>query len=593
MKNVKLSTRIIAALVILFCIGGLFLLQTKLFAPMKSFNEVFGGIFKVPAKNISISLNKQGLIPFDLLMIDGKNFDPSAATSVIFTSREKQIITVPALSVTPTAVAVSVPPLGYNAETGKFNLDVVSFRVVQVKKDGTNLAVKTSNEIAGIQVLAPAVPKVLQNAGAKKIPVGAITRAFVARSALSLQNAAKNVPASSTTTIASLNAAQKGMKDLLSSLDKFIKNPQTPVKLKTGAGETVNLDAAGIKWLDAFYAGYLGLAEQNQLAADKKDSFSLLPAAQAAGNDCPVDWESGEDTAYLLTGELGCFLDKYSGVTDNAIKTIFDKSSYNSNFVLILPTVALGIATGGFSIEAQIAISVAYSIAAEYAFSNNFSEASYLPGILTSIADGLLEFPKGFPLVSVLTLALQGFEQSCLSEEPGICARFEALLNEYGDKLLYLANGIPGMVGYLLDTPDENLNGVLRGGIGLANGGYDTIQAVITSGLNPSPAPVPGPTPIKVVPSPGPNPKPVPPPPGPSCEQKKEAAYTKCVAGCGNQQDCYTAYDECTPGCGSAGDLIAKSNCINSCLGALSKCTGASAKCFTDCLNAESATQCP
>src|SRR4030042_520226 len=59
---------------------------------------------------ITISFNRQGLVPFDIMVIEGKNLDPDATTSVIFDTFSKQTLTIPALSVTATSVEVPVPP---------------------------------------------------------------------------------------------------------------------------------------------------------------------------------------------------------------------------------------------------------------------------------------------------------------------------------------------------------------------------------------------------------------------------------------------------------------------------------------------------
>jgi hypothetical protein len=533
-------------------------------------------------------------------VIDGKNFDPDAATSVIFTSKEKETLTVPALSVTPTAVAVSVPPFNYSKDTGKFNTDVVSYKVVQVKKDGKNLVVRTSNEISGIQVLAPAVPKVFQGDNAKKVPVGTMTRAFTAIASRSLADAAKHLPASSTKAVASLQAAKSAVDDLLVSLDKFIKNPNVPLKLNTSVGGLAFANADEVAYLDAFYSGYLGLAEQRQILADKKDPSSLIAAAHAEGTDCQIDSESGEDPAYILTGELGCFLDKFSGVSDEAINQVFDKSNYNSKFILILPTIALGIASGGFTIEAQLAIGIAYSLAADVAFSDEFSAADSLPGILSAIGDVFVELPqklpKGFPLISVLTLTLEGIYESCTSEGPSICSKSQALISEYGNNFIYLVNNAPDVIGYLFDNPGDFYDLITDSGVD--NGGYVVVNAVVeTTPVEPSPAPInpaPNPSP-NPSPNPGPNPKPSPPPsPNPvDCERIKQQNYVKCLDSCGSDNGSTKEYGQCLTGCDMMTDLLAKSDCINRCIGAWQKANAARSKCATICINTYNGLHCP
>ena len=132
-------------------------------------------------------------------------------------------------------------------------------------------------------------------------------------------------------------------------------------------------------------------------------------------------------------------------------------------------------------------------------------------------------------------------------------------------------------------------------GTGLANGGYDEIKPTPAPPLKPDPTPPSpkpiSPTPITPLPSP-PTPKPVP-KSSPTCSQVRESTYNTCVAGCGESQDCYTEYSACTPGCEGTGNLLTKSNCINTCIGTLSKCTDAVSKCNSGCLNAKYATECP
>ncbi|HTW97058.1 MAG TPA: hypothetical protein VMD74_05370 [Candidatus Methylomirabilis sp.] len=582
MKKVKLSTRIIATLVILFGIGGLFLLQTKLSGPMKNIGEIFNNPAKTIGGNISIIANKQGLIPFDILAIDGKNFDPAAATSIIFTTGDGESVTIPALSVTPAQVAVSVPPLGYQKKTGMFNYQVASYKVVQIKKDGAKLSLRTSNEISGILIGAPARPSVLKRADAKEMPVGTITRAFVAIAVQSLKDAADQTPASSSEVKASLVKQEKGMENLLAGLDKFIKNPNITIKVPATSGETMNLDAAGVFWLDAFYSGFLGVAEEKQAAVAENNSFSLIPTAQAAGTGCQ-GMAQREQTASAAVGtEVNCLYTKakadHAQAVDN--RSLFDRLDFKNNMWIIVGNLGLAMITGGMSVEVQVASAIIFSLTASYLQQGKLPDVDDLPGVWATVLGGYIDEIVGVPICDYLSNSLDVYKEKCANMPTEFCKKITAIVSWPSKMLMYYEYGPSGTEADGLTMPDNNLVRVLDN-IGSKEGGFELIK------------PGPGPAPIKIIPSPGPGPKPPPPPPGPSCEQKKEAAYTKCVAGCGNQQDCYTAYDECTPGCGSAGDLIAKSNCINSCLGALSKCTGASAKCFTDCLNAESATQCP
>ncbi|HTX86572.1 MAG TPA: hypothetical protein VMC41_00715 [Candidatus Nanoarchaeia archaeon] len=586
MKNVKLSTRLLAMLVILLGIGGLFLWQNKLLGPMKNVGEIFNSPAKTSGGNISIVANKQGLIPFDVLLIDGKNFDPAAAASVIFTTGDGESLTVPTLSVTPTQIAVTVPPLGYNKKTGMFNYQVASYKVVQMKKDGTKLSVRTSNEISGILIGAPIRPNILKRVDAKDMPVGTITRAFVAIAAQSLQDAAEQTPASSTEVKASLIKQERGMEDLLAGLDKFIKNPKTSIKVPATSGGVMNLDAAGVAWIDAFYSGFLGFAEEKQAVADAGDNFSLIPAARAAETGCQANAQQGQTAAAAVGAEVNCLYANAAADHAKAVdnRSLYDRLDFKNNMWIIDGTILLAMLTGGMSVEVQIAAAIIFSLTASYLHDGKLPDVDDLPGAWATVLGGYIDEIVGVPICDYLSTSLDIYKEKCANMPTEFCKKITAIVSWPGKMLMYFEYGPGGKEGDALTMPDNNLVRVLDN-IGSKEGGYELIK----QGL----APLPGPGPIKVIPSPGPGPKPPPPPPGPSCEQKKEAAYAKCAAGCGNQQDCYTAYDECTPGCGSVHDLLAKSDCINACLGALSKCTGASAKCSTDCLNARSATVCP
>jgi hypothetical protein len=602
MKNVKLSTRILTLLIIVLGIAGIYFWQNGLAAPTKITAEISGVINKIShgnqaaapiaektpgglnnssTENISITINKQGLIPFDLLEIAGKNLDPDAATSVIFTNREEENLTIPALSVTASSVAVAVPPLNYNKATGKFNYDVVSFKVVQIKKDGTKLTVKSSNEISGILIGAPATPSVLKRADAKNMPAGTITRAFVAIAVQSLQDAASQTPASSTKVKASLVAEEKGMEDLLSALDKYIKNPKTAIKVPSSGG-TINLDAAGVAWLDAFYSGFLGLAEERVLAAAEPAPHAFISAANAAGTDCQIDSGPEASATTILAQEAGCLRAKIlDSDTEVKVRGLYDRLNFSNNMWIIAGSLTLALVTDGLSVEAQIACSIVYSITTSYMKDGKMPDVDSLPGFWATAIGGYLDKMTGVPICDYLSNSIDIFKEMCQDLQSKLCRQVDAVVSWPGKMLLYLRDG----QGDALKMPDNNLVRVLDG-IGSPEGGYDLVKT--------GPVKTPGKAPVKIVPIYSPPPKyvPPPPPPVPGCEQKKQTAYNQCAANCGSDPDIST-YNQCLTGCDSVHDLIDKSNCSNTCIGAWQKTNSDHSHCFAACLNAENATVCP
>lgn len=594
MRNIKPATRIIAILVIVFGIAGMGLLWNKLQEPS---DEISGG-------NISIKMEMMGLAPFDILAINGKNLDPDAATSVIFTSQEQEIITIPALSVTPTSVVASVPPFGYNQDSGKFSFDVVSLKVIQVKKDGEKLAVKTSNEISGIQVLAPFVPSVMNRVDAASLPAGTITRAFVVAAIKSLKNASNNTPASRTQLIAALAKSEKGMEDLLSALDGYIKNPQASIKLATTDGGTAVLDASKIAWLDAFFSGYLGSAEEHGLFAIKKNVSSLIPVAQAADTECQSIPDLGGTANTIIGLEVNCLRDKsILEQTELIGGAFYDKLKHDQNFWIIAGSIGLGIVTGGFSLETQIGCAIVYSLTTDYLTSDKLPDTSSLPGVWNTVLGSYIDHLTGIPITDKFSQTVDIFNEACKYAETKFCEQASGILSLPGGAIAYVENGI--MDRFNIPEPNKSLE---LNPMGYTYGsGYESLPLAptpvkttptptpkVTPKVTPKITPKITPTPV-ITPVPTPTPKPTPTPtptPTISCEDKKQDTYDKCLAGCGESQDCYSAYNECTPGCDSVSNLLDKSNCINSCLGALSKCTGASSKCYTDCLNASHATIC-
>ncbi len=612
MKNIKPAIWIIAILVIVLGIGGMFLLRNKSPEPVKnapmlskeaskeassteaSSTEASSTINEVPSENISIKIDKLSLAPFDILEIDGRNLDPDAATSIIFTSQEQEIITIPALSVTSTSVVAAVPPFKYNKDSGKFQADIVSLKVIQVKKDGEKLDVKTSNEIAGIQVSAPATPSVMNRADAVNLPAGTITRAFVVAAIESLKNAQTNTPASSTELVASLAKSEKGMEDLLSALDGHIKNPQASVKLTTTDGGTAVLDAAKIAWLDALFSGYLGSAEEHGLFAVKKSVSSLIPAAEAAGTDCQSIPDLGGTADTILGLEVNCLRDEsLSEQAELLGGALYDKLRYDQNFWVAAGSVVLGIATGGLSIEAQIGCAVVYSVATDLLVNDKMPDASSLPGIWNTVLGGygavgeiknLIDHIAGVPITENLSQAADIFNKVCKYglAPTEFCEQGKAILAIPGNLLAYMENGIVDR----LSIPDQN-KGIELNPMGYLYGsGYETMP------LTPTPVKkTPVKTPITIV-QPTPKP-PTPKPPVPTCAQTKQSAYAKCNAGCATENDNGKTYGACISACGNLDDLLKKADCSNICIGNWEKGLSDQSKCSAACMDAENVTVCP
>jgi uncharacterized protein (TIGR03437 family) len=116
---------------------------------------------------ITISrLGSTSALPFSLLQIDGRGFDPNSQVEVTFSNGTGFSITVPAVEVALSSVAVSVPP--FLDGNGNFVGGAVNVQVSQTASPGN---VVKSNVLSGFQIQAlPA---------ASPLPAGSLTLAFV------------------------------------------------------------------------------------------------------------------------------------------------------------------------------------------------------------------------------------------------------------------------------------------------------------------------------------------------------------------------------------------------------------------------------
>jgi len=534
---------------------------------------------------ITISFEKQGLIPFEVMTIQGKNLDPEAATSVIFDSFSQQTLIIPALAVTPTTVEVAVPPLSYSTSSGKFNLDVISFTVIQVKKVDDKLSVKSSNKVTGIQVLAPITPSVVGSGLKSNLPPGAITRAFVDLAIKRLDNLSGQIVAENSNLSEPFGLSRQIMEELLVELDGFVKDPKRTIELRALDGTAVGIKAAEIAWLDAYFAGFLGQVEKQQLLVKSDRSFSLIPVALAAGSPCGNNWQSKTDAVEKLGLQLDCLNEKIN----NKMSTIITQDNFR--YWQILDDLSLSIFVHSIELKQQL----------------SFALTRYFTG-LNPVMTNLIKrkpLPPQVQIAYLLGEVLYESNKVC-SADPKFCyERNFAFGDPFNAKeIIFMQYGIPQSEEDRFKTPAEFENWLFDQH-GLADGSYDVRLLPPESEplpkynpipkTKPSPAPVPSPKPttpepIEYIPSsPSPSPAPVVvPTPAPvikDCWELKEEAYDSCRANCSESQVCYDDYSLCSAG-------TCNIYCVNDCQSTLRKCLDASSKCFSDCNNANYAYKC-
>ena len=591
MRNFKLSTRIVVIFSIILGIAVLFVLWNK----VNEQKQIAVEPLLAPTNgSLSIKVDGFGFFPFDIMYISGAGFDPEAATSVVYTTYGGEVLTVPALRVTPNSIEVAVPPISYNKIRSAFFLNQTSLKVVQAKKVDSKLIVKTSNQSSYFMVYAPKTPSVMKRPDALEMPSGTITREFVAVSIDSLATAISNLSGENIELKASYVKAKLGMENLLVALDKYIKNPNLSIKLQTTDEGIISLDAAKVAWLDAFYSGLLGLAEDREMLVAQNNSWTFIPTAEAAETGCGINTKLGQTASTIVAAQINCL---HSKSIASQPRSLYERLEFGKNIDMwiIVGSLGLGIATAGLSIEAQIGCAVVFAIITSQMKDGESADVDSLPSYWGAVIGDYIDHIKDIPIIGDLSNMADVYKEKCRFTPSDMCNKVEALLSWPSKMLLYLNNGDANA----FQMPADQL-AVALDSIGSKEGGpellrYTPIQPVKKSPVKttPSNATPSEKTPAKIAPVNTAPVKTTPISPGPTCSQLREKTHKTCLAGCSSSDSCYTDYSACTPSCEGTGDLLKNLNCVNSCLGVLSKCTDASSKCITDCNNNKSATQCP
>jgi len=610
--TLKPTTKIILAGAIVLGTALMFVVLGQIRKGGQELAETAKPIPATPAGQIAITIPEPGFVPFSTLTIKGQGFDPEAATSIVYTTRAGEALFMPALKVTSNAIEAPVPLVGYSDARGAFFSDTVSVKIIQAKKVGKKLIAKTSNEVRDKVITIPPLPSVYANTGAANLPTGAVTRMFVALAVERLKAFSVKIATSTPELVAATAKGQTAMQELLAAVDKIIKNPGAIAQVKTGSGSTDYISAKDVAWIDAYYKSFLGTVEK-QIESSKPKPLTLIPAARAATEDACTSallYEQGYNTYLLEIAKTICYI--FEPSTDVGQKT--DDKWFKWEYLAEIPFFASSLPyfTSEWSKPSQILLSTFLSIEIDNALSGKSIDKNIYLTLVASIAaemrDSRLVRLGGKAFWADLMLAVDIYDFACASLPTSGCMDSRSIILQTGqiiadlwknpENFMFLANEmVEGLFKPFVDVAllPQNSSYAEFDGTGLANGGYDEIKP--TPAPPPKPAPIPpspkpiSPTPITPLPSP-PTPKLVP-KPSPTCSQVRESTYNTCVAGCGESQDCYTEYSACTPGCEGTGNLLTKSNCINTCIGTLSKCTGAVSKCNSGCLNAKYATECP
>jgi hypothetical protein len=537
-----------------------------------------------------------GLVPFDLVTIKGSGFDELAAVSVIFTTGDGNL-TIPALTVTADQIEVFVPPVGYSKVVRGFIGGATSIKVIQTKRVGEKLAVSTSNEIPNLMILKPKRAAVLDSADAKSLPAGTITRLMMVVSQEYLKTVKGKLPAGDQKMNDAYAKAEKDLKQLIADVGKIKKDPTAKILMPTNTGATLTLGVEEVAWLDAFYAGYLSLLQEQQTvaSASKEKSFEIVRTAEAFTAGCrealDKNYEGRESTLDGIMNTACTETENVTGTATGVGNTVLPAGADFSEKMLLAP---IGVAAGilcsmiGAPVAVSVGVAIALPIGLNILIDGKLPRWDALYGAVGTIGEEL-----NIPLIGPITTML-GFHNSICEGSNGKlkCVTMQSVWSGVGDRMLYVGEKIFGPFAAAFMLPDNYGQPIELENIGSDNGGYDDLtgdgKTTPTPSPTPTPTPVPNPTPITPDPTPKPNPTPKP----LSCWDKKQASYDSCIASCGPDLD-ISSYNSCQSGCDGIKNLLDKSNCSNNCIGAWQKLQSAHSKCFTDCLNADYAYKCP
>ena len=547
---------------------------------------------------IAIRSVPQGLVPFDIVNIPGAELDSSAATSVVFTTDSGQVLTVPALAVTPSAVAVAVPPVAYDRAKGAFGQETAAAKVVQALNVDGRLTVRTSNEIPGIMILEPRTPKELTG---KNLARGAVARLAVAAALESLKAAADKAPADNDQLAAKLADARQGMERLLAAITELMNEPKARVTLPAADGKDIALTADDLAWLDAFYKGFFGLAEERLALTAAPARSVFIPAAQAFTSACRQNLQGvdGQDPDLAKIEEMACsFTEPGAQQAAQAGEIMSDLAKFSYGFLLIPAGVAIGLLGAELALPtaATVALGTGFSLLTDALIDGRLPGLNALPGIFAAIADGKLDLPAQLAPAGVLVQLAQLNNTVCQALPQVKCLEKPALFSVNGAMQLY-DQAKRYALGRLGNAAVVKLDAAAAEAAGLNVPAPSPSPAPAPApSPKPSPAPKPEPKPAPrpspvIVPSPSPSPSPKP-APAPTCAESRSVAYNKCRAGCRTGEAIMADYDSCQAKCDGLDNLFAKSDCSNHCIGAWEKDLADQSKCYQACTDAFNASTC-
>lgn len=364
---------------------------------------------------ITISLAGTQLVPFSIVTINGTGFNPLAATSVVFTTSDKHIYTVPALSVTANAIEVGVPPVNYDASKSSFSSAGVSMKVIQVTDNYSAFASVTSNQITGLTITAPVYPSVYGSVAAN-VPKGSVSVSFLAASLQSLQDVQAKLPNGVSSD--DLTKAENQIQTMMNVLKTFSQNPTAPVTLTNADGSTTTLQPADVAQLDAIYLGILGQLEGQKIVAYENGLWAFLPVvhAQSAASTCVQEGlggGAGDVQLEKLYGEACMFADAAQKAHDQAAPLLPEALKFVYTIPLQVSSVmldAVSEAVFGLAKVGQLAVASTYAFVTDALANGNSTPQKPLEAIGESTLDGKFSAP-GVPLFGVANSSLEFFRR--------------------------------------------------------------------------------------------------------------------------------------------------------------------------------------
>lgn len=426
----RLKTKISAIIVIVICVIGLFIVWNKLHQPIEEPLEV---IHAPENGSIAIKVEGDDFASFNPISIRSGGLDKTAATSVIFTTRTGEVLTVPALSVTSDAVVVPAPVFAYDKTNGIFSPVLVSLKVVQAKKIGKKVIVTTSNKSVDLIIGLPAVSSnIFVEASADKIPKGAITQLFTSLAIERLKTEAEKVPADNPKLVEAVKKTQQGMEELLMAVDEIIKNPNAIVNLQMTNGTTAGLRIDDIVWLDAFYKNYLEMIEKQKTLAVREKLLGFISTAQAQSVNKCVDTLMKNDYRIKF---LDSFAIKFCNAVEPEVSAIGkpkdDRNVKWENTLQVPIAVALASTEfGEWGLGKQIGIGTFLSIGTDFAYEKKLPDWLTMGSLGLGASGSYLALVHKNPLLAELQTAIGMWDIACGALPNMQCLDSRAILLE-------------------------------------------------------------------------------------------------------------------------------------------------------------------